>query len=92
MRGYPKHVATKQDYINLLSIKEYRDGAIEDLKAISQIPDEKVLRVVSGSEEDKNLITEEIDNPMPLCKAKGFKSRQDLLDLINKYNIDVVTR
>ena len=84
MKGYPKHIATKQDFINLLEIEEFKERAITDLQAIYETPDEKALRVVSGSEDEGNLITEEIDNPMPHWKIKGFTNRQEIAVIIEK--------
>jgi len=85
MRGYPKHIATKQDFENLLSIKEFKAQALKDLERLSGIKDDRVKRVISGSEETKDLVTEEIDNPMPLWKSKGFKNRNEIAALIAKH-------
>jgi len=82
MRGYPKTMQTKQDFLNLLDIPEFKDQALADLKIIFEIPDQKVKRVISGSEETKDLVSEEIDNPFPLWKHKGFESRKEVGDLI----------
>jgi len=76
MRGYPKHIANKQDFDNLLDMPEYETQALADLKRLQVIDDAKVIRVVSGSEEDKNLVTEEIDNPNPVWKQKGFATKK----------------
>jgi hypothetical protein len=82
MKGYPKHINCQQDYINLLAEPELKAQALEDLKAIRDLDDSKVLRVVSMNEKTGEAKTEEIDNPMPLWKVKGFRSRQDVADLI----------
>ena len=82
MRGYPKYIATKQDYINLLLDKDLYDKVIIELTAIRDLGDNTVIRVVSGSEEEDNLVTEEIENPMPRWKIKGFTTKQELIDLI----------
>lgn len=82
MKGYPKTMGTKQDFLNLLSMKEFKERALADLKVISEMADDKTIRVVSGSEETKNLVTEEIENPMPLWKKKGFQNRQEVADII----------
>jgi len=84
MKGYPKHIATKQDFLNLLSYKEFKEQALENLKKIYEAQDDTVIRVVSGSEEEGNLVTEKIENPMPLWKVKGFSSRQEVADLITE--------
>jgi len=84
MKGYPKHINCKQDFINLLAEPEHQAQAIEDLKVIRDMEDYKALRVVSMDEETGEETTEEIDNPMPLWKVKGFSSRQEVADLITE--------
>jgi len=86
MRGYPKFVATKQDFLNLLEMEEFKTRALEDIQALLKAPDEKVQRVVSGSEEEGNLVAEEIDNPMPLWKIKGFESKEKVAEIVKKYS------
>jgi len=78
MKGFPKNIATKRDLENLLAMPEYKEEAMKYLQRLSAIEDRKAVRVISGSEETKDLITEEIDNPMPVWKQKGFKSREDI--------------
>jgi len=85
MKGYPKHIATKEDFLNLLSTDSFREQALKDLEAIYSMPDDTVVKVVSGSEETGDLVTEEIPNPMPLWKRKGFKSREEVKKLIECY-------
>jgi len=84
MRGYPKHINCKQDLLNLLEMPEFRERAKADIQRLQNLDDAKATRVVSGSEEEKNLVTEEIDNPMPLWKQKGFESREAVAELIAK--------
>jgi hypothetical protein len=83
MKGYPKTIATKQDYLNLLPVPEFRDRAEADLVTIYNADDAYAMRVVSGSEETGDLVTEQIENPMPLWKAKGFTSREEILEVLN---------
>lgn len=82
MKNYPKHIATKQDFINLLALPEYQAQALADLQQIVDLDDDKTLRTISINEETGEATTEEINNPMPMWKVKGFTSRQDVLDLI----------
>lgn len=84
MKGYPKYINCKQDYINLLAEPEHQAQAIEDLKVIRDMEDDKALHVVLIDEETGEAVTEEIDNPMPLWKVKGFSSRQEVADLITE--------
>lgn len=82
MRGYPKRVATKQDFINLLSIKKFKELAISDLKQIYYLQDDECIKVISGTEETEDLVTEKATNPMPLWKQKGFQNRDEIAKLI----------
>ena len=82
MKGYPKHIATKQDFLNLLADKEFRERAIADLRMIAEADDEKAIRTISFNEDTGAEVTEEIDNPMPLWKIKGFESRKEVAELI----------
>ena len=84
MKGYPKYINCKQDFINLLDEPEYKALALEDLKAIRDLDDDKALRTISINEETGEATTEEIDNSMPLWKVKGFSSRQEVADLITE--------
>jgi len=88
MKGYPRHVATKQDFLNLLADPSFKQRAIADLAAIRDAADDKATRTISINE-DGTAVTEEIDNPMPLWKVKGFSSRQDVIDLIGEYGGEV---
>jgi hypothetical protein len=71
-----------RDLENLLSMPEFKTRALADLKKIQATDDAKVVRVVSGSEEAKNLVTEQIDNPRPVWKRLGFASKQAVNDLV----------
>lgn len=87
MKGYPKRIATKQDFLNLLRMKELKAQAIEDLKKIYNLDDGKAVRattLIDPADPEKGYNTEIIDNPMPLWKQKGFASRQEVADLITR--------
>jgi len=81
MKGYPKHIATKQDFLNLLADPDFKTHAIADLKSIRDLDDDKAMRTL-GIAEDGTAVTEEIDNPSPLWKIKGFASREEVAALI----------
>ena len=87
MRGYPKHINTKVDFENLLTMPEFKDRALKDLKAIRDLADDKVKEVVSMEADAKSgeekAVTKEIDNPLPAYKLKGFKDRQEVTALIS---------
>ena len=91
MRGYPKHIATKKDFENLLAMPEHRDRALKDLATIRDIADDKAIEVVSSTKDEKTgketVVTKEIDNAMPAYKIKGFKSRQEVADLISAADV-----
>ena len=91
MKGYPKHINTKQDFDNLFTLPEYKERALADLKQLkAQAEAEaKVIRVVSGSEEEGNLVTEEIDNPSPRYAKMGFKDKKELDDLVTAKDAEV---
>jgi len=89
MKGYPKHIATRQDFLNLLDTPEFRARALDDLAAIRDMDDDTATRTISIDEATGEAQTETIDNPMPLWKVKGFSSRQDVIDLIGEYGGEV---
>lgn len=84
MQGYPKHIAVKQDFLNLLNISEYKAQALIDLQKIVDFNDEPVRKSVGISQEDESYIL--VDNPNPIWKQKGFVTRQEAIDLIAQYS------
>lgn len=84
MKGYPKYINCKQDFINLLATPEYAAQALADLRIIRDMDDDKALRTASMDEATGEAVTEEIDNPMPLWKVKGFDSRLEVAALITE--------
>jgi len=86
MNGYPKVIATKQDFINLLADPEFKERALADLKAVYDLQDDTLERVVSFDTDDKgqmiNIVTETIEAPMPKWKRMGFESREKVKDMI----------
>ena len=85
MRGFPRVIRTKQDWINCLEDERLKKKALDKLQRIYETDDDYVVQVVSGSKETKDLVTKKIENPMPLYKMRGFGTRQELKDLIDKY-------
>ncbi len=87
MKGYPNHVATKQDFINLLAMKEHKKQAIADLKAIHDLDDAKATRattLIDEKDPEKGYNTEILNNPLPVWKQKGFTSRKAVATMITK--------
>jgi hypothetical protein len=86
MKGYPRIIATKQDFINLLSITEFKSQALADLQSVYDLQDDTLERVVSFDTDDKgqmiNIVTETIAAPMPKWKRMGFESRAEILNLM----------
>lgn len=84
MIGYPKVVAVKQDYINLLNMSEYKAQALIDLQKLADFNDEPVRKSVGISQGDESYIL--VDNPNPIFRQKGFITRQEVIDLIAQYS------
>jgi len=85
MRGFPKHIATVQDFRNLLSDDGFKEQALSVLNDIYNLDDSKATRattLIDPEDPESDWNTEVIDNPMPLWKQKGFSSRQAVADLI----------
>ena len=90
MRGYPKYVATKQDYLNLLSMPEYRERALSDLAALFELDEEEVIVCKDRKNRDIHAerATEKKPNRLPTWKRKGFASRNELEHLIKQQRKD----
>ena len=87
MRGYPKHINCVQDFNNLLADKDLKRRALVELQKIYTKDDLKALRattLIDPEDPKSDWNTEEIDNPMPLWKQKGFESREAVAELIAK--------
>ena len=86
MKGYPRNIATKQDFINLFADKEFRERALADLQALADKKDATVTLTLSVTKDDitgkEVAITKKVTNTMPLWKVKGFVSPKDVTDLI----------
>jgi len=85
MKGFPKHIATVQDFKNLLSDDGFREQALSVLNDIYNLDDSKATRAttpIDPTDPESDWNTEVIDNPMPAWKQKGFRSRQAVADLI----------
>ena len=85
MKGYPKTIKTTQDFTNLLADDRFKDQALTELKRIYTADDTKATRattLIDPGDEEKGWNTEEIDNPMPDWKLKGFVSREAVNEMI----------
>ena len=90
MRGYPKVIATKQDYLNLLSMPERRERALSDLAALFELDDDEVIVCTDRKNRDIHAerATEKKPNRLPMWKRKGFVSRNELEQLIKQQRKD----
>ena len=87
MRGFPKHINCVQDFNNLLADKDLKTRTLAELQKIYNKDDLKALRattLIDPEDPKSDWNTEEIDNPMPLWKQKGFESRGAIATLITK--------
>jgi len=78
MKDFPKTLAVKQDYLNLLNIPEFKEKTLKLLKKLYLIEDDKVT-ICNNIENNKTAI---IDNPSPMWKIKGFDSKEEIKKLI----------
>lgn len=91
MKGYPKFVATRQDYENLLKMPEFAKRAMADLEMLAKDTAKVTVAVepIDAKDMHSDWVTKEIDNPMPAWKLKGFASLKELNDLVAKGAADV---
>ena len=89
MRGYPKYIATKADFEFLLADPEVKARALADLKAVVDLEDDTMDRVVSHDLDAAgrmiNVVTETVPAPMPKWRRMGFASRKEAADLYAAY-------
>ena len=85
MRGYPKVIATKADFLYLLAMPEHKEQALADLKTLCDLQDDTMEVVKSYDTDDQgqmiNVVMETVPAPMPKWRRMGFESRSDVLDL-----------
>ena len=85
MKGYPKTIKTTQDFANLLADYRFKAQALAELKRIYNLNDSKATKattLIDPDDEEKGWNIEEIDNPMPEWKLKGFVSREAVNEMI----------
>ena len=85
MKGYPRVIATKADFENLLADPEYKDRALADLRMVIDLEDDTMERVVSYDQDEAgrmiNVVSETVPAPLPKWRHMGFESRDAALDL-----------
>ena len=84
MRGFPKQIATKQDYLNLLAMPEYRAAALAELKALLELDDDTVIALKERKIGDLHEVRETVEqpNPFPQWRQKGFQSKEEVKKFI----------
>jgi len=85
MKGYPKYIPAKQDYLNLLANEEHRTRALADLERLYADDDTLILTTTTQKDPDDPMSdwnTEMLPNPSPLWQQKGFESREELAQII----------
>jgi hypothetical protein len=96
MKDYPKYFATMCDYENIMrDFPEWGERVKADLKALKAIKDDKVMRateLIDPEDSESEWKTEEISNPFPQWKQKGFKTKKALSDLILSADTMVVKK
>jgi hypothetical protein len=84
MQGFPKHIATKQDFENLLGMDEFKEEALKALQELQDFDDRTATRAVKQENPDDPMsdwITEEIENPLPIHAQKGFSEWMEVVTL-----------
>ena len=86
MKGYPSYFATKEDYENIMhDFPEWTSHVTKELQELKAIEDDKAtcaIALINPDDPESDWITEEIDNPSPIHKQKGFKTKNELDALI----------
>ncbi len=86
MKGYPKHLNTKQDIENIRdNHPEMHEQLKEDLNRILDEPDTvtKATELIDLKDKEKGYKTENTPNPKPKWKALGFNNKGEVQSLRN---------
>ncbi len=84
MKGYPKHLNTKEDIENLRNNHpEFKEQLKADLQRLLDEPDtvKKATTLIDPEDESKGYNTIDIPNPNPKWKAMGFKDKNAVVSL-----------
>ena len=89
MRGFPKTIGCKRDIENL-----EKDFPAEVKQVLARIEahdtsNATVKKVISGSEETKDLVTQTIPNPALISKRLGFKDVAEVTAKIALVDADI---
>lgn len=85
MKGFPQIIATPNDFENLLNTPEFQDQALMKLQELQDHDDRTVTRatseLVDPDNPESDFIVEEIENPSPLHRQRGFSEWMDVVRL-----------
>lgn len=73
-------ISVKQDFINLLDVD--KDSVVDELTTLQDFDDRTATRAVKPVNQDDpegEWVTEEIENPLPLHRQKGFDEWLDVV-------------
>ena len=85
MRGFPRHINTKQDFENLLAMPEHREECKSELEKVRDLNDSKIKKAttqIDPNDPESEWNTIEVINPNPKWKRMKFNSKKNLTDLI----------
>lgn len=74
----------KQDFENLLADEKFKEAALEELQTLQDFDDRTATRAtkpLNPDDPNSDFETEEIENPFPLHKQKGFDEWMDVVRL-----------
>ena len=89
MRGYPKHLNTKQDVLNIMDNHlEFEEQLKIDLQRLLDEPDTvtKATTPIDPGDESKGGNTATIPNPNPRWKRIGFADKNEVINLMEDLN------
>lgn len=77
-------ISVKQDFENLLADETFKEAALEQLQTLQDFDDRTATRAtkpVNPDDPNSDFETDEIENPLPLHKQKGFEEWMDVVRL-----------
>ncbi len=90
MRGYPKHLNTREDAENIRKDHpEFKEHLGKDLQQLLNESETitKATTLIDPKDESKGYNTVTIPNPNPKWKAMGFKDKSEVVSLKDALNI-----
>lgn len=84
MKGFPEIIATKEDFENLLNDENFKEEALLKLQELQDHDDRTVTiatEPIDQEDPESEWNVEEIENPLPVHKQKGFSEWLDVVRL-----------